>query len=31
MEWFVYYWDQINNHNVRSSEIGAREDAMKSV
>ncbi len=29
MAWFVHYWDEINNRNIRSSEIGAREDAMR--
>jgi hypothetical protein len=26
MAWFVHYWDEINNCNVCSSEISARED-----
>ena len=29
MAWFVRYWDEINNRNIRSSEISAREDAMR--
>ena len=29
MAWFVHYWDEINNRNIRSSEISAREDAMQ--
>jgi hypothetical protein len=29
MAWFVHYWDEINNRNIRSSEISAREDAMR--
>jgi hypothetical protein len=29
MAWFVYYWDEINNRNIPSSEISAREDAMR--
>ena len=29
MAWFVHYWDEINDHNIRSSEIRAREDAMR--
>jgi hypothetical protein len=29
MAWFVHYWDEINNRNIRSSEIGTREDAMR--
>ena len=29
MAWFVHYWDEINNRNICSSEIGAREDAMR--
>ena len=29
MAWFVHYWDGINNRNIRSSEIGAQEDAMR--
>jgi len=24
MAWFVHYWDEINNRNIRSSEISAR-------
>jgi hypothetical protein len=28
MAWFVRYWDEINNRNICSSEISAREDAM---
>jgi hypothetical protein len=27
--WFVHYWDEINNRNIRSSAINAREDAMR--
>ena len=27
--WFVHYWDEINYRNIRSSEISAREDAMR--
>jgi hypothetical protein len=27
MAWFVHYWDEINNRNICSSEISAREDA----
>ena len=26
---FVHYWDEVNNRNIRSSEISAREDAMR--
>ena len=29
MAWFVHYWDEINNRNIYSSEISAREDAMR--
>ena len=29
MAWFVHYWDEINNRNIRSSEIRAGEDAMQ--
>jgi hypothetical protein len=29
MAWFIHYWDEINNRNTRSSEISAREDAMR--
>ena len=29
MGWFVHYWDEINNRNICSSEISAREDAMR--
>ena len=29
MAWFVHYWDGINNRNICSSEISAREDAMR--
>ena len=29
MAWFVHYWDEINNRNIRSSEISAQEDAMR--
>ena len=29
MAWFVHYWDEINNRNIRSSEISARENAMR--
>jgi hypothetical protein len=29
MAWFVHYWDEINNRNIRSSEISAGEDAMQ--
>jgi hypothetical protein len=29
LAWFVHYWDEINNRNIRSSEISAREDAMR--
>ena len=29
MAWFVHYWDEINSRNIRSSEISAREDAMR--
>jgi hypothetical protein len=29
MAWFVHYWDEINNRNIRSGEISAREDAMR--
>jgi hypothetical protein len=29
MAWFVHYWDEVNNGNIRSSEISAREDAMR--
>ena len=28
MAWLVHYWDEINNRNISSSEISAREDAM---
>ena len=28
MAWFVHYWDEVNNRNICSSEISAREDAM---
>jgi hypothetical protein len=28
MAWFVHYWE-INNRNICSSEISAREDAMR--
>ena len=27
MAWFVHYWNEIDNRNVCSSEISAREDA----
>jgi hypothetical protein len=23
MAWFVHYWDEINNRNIRASEISA--------
>ena len=26
MAWFVHYWNEIDNRNVCSSEISARED-----
>ena len=29
MAWFVHYWDEVNNGNICSSEISAREDAMR--
>jgi hypothetical protein len=29
MAWFVHYWNEIDNRNVSSSEISAREDAMR--
>jgi hypothetical protein len=29
MAWFVHYWDEINNRNICSNEISAREDAMR--
>ena len=29
MAWFVHYWDEINNRNIRSTEISAREGAMR--
>ena len=29
MVWFVHYWDEINNRNICSNEISAREDAMR--
>jgi hypothetical protein len=29
MAWFVHYWDEINNRNIRSSEVSVREDAMR--
>ena len=29
MAWFVHYWDEINNRNICSREISAREDAMR--
>jgi hypothetical protein len=29
MAWFVHYWDEINNRNICSSEISARQDAMR--
>jgi hypothetical protein len=29
MAWFVHYWNEIDNRNVCSSEISAREDAMR--
>jgi hypothetical protein len=29
MSWFVHYWDETNNRNIRSSEISAGEDAMR--
>ena len=29
MAWFVHYWDEVNNRNICSSEISAREDAMR--
>ena len=29
MAWFVHYWDEINYRNICSSEISAREDAMR--
>jgi hypothetical protein len=29
MAWFVHYWDEINNRNIRSSEIRTGEDAMQ--
>jgi hypothetical protein len=28
MRWSVHYWDEINNRNIRSSDMSAREDAM---
>ena len=29
MAWFVHYWDEINDRNIRSSEISEQEDAMR--
>ena len=29
MAWFVHYRDEVNNRNIRSSEISAQEDAMR--
>jgi hypothetical protein len=29
MAWFVHYWDEINCRNIRSSEMGTREDALR--
>jgi hypothetical protein len=29
MAWFVHNSDEINNRNIRSSEISARDDAMR--
>jgi hypothetical protein len=29
MAWFVHHWDKTNSRNIRSSEISAREDAMR--
>ena len=29
MAWLVRYWNEINSRNLRSSENGAREDAMR--
>ena len=29
MALFVPYWDEVNNRNICSSEISAREDAMR--
>jgi hypothetical protein len=29
MAWFVHYWNEIDNRNVCTSEISAREDAMR--
>ena len=29
MVWFVHHWEEINNRNIRSNEISAREDAMR--
>ena len=29
MAWFVHYWDEINNRNIRSSEISTQEDVMR--
>jgi hypothetical protein len=27
--WFFHYWGEINNRNICSNEISAREDAMR--
>jgi hypothetical protein len=29
MAWFVHYWNEIDNRNIRTSEISAQEDAMR--
>jgi hypothetical protein len=29
MAWFVHYWNEIDNRNVCTSEMSAREDAMR--
>jgi hypothetical protein len=29
MAWFVHYWDEINKHNISSSEISSQEAAMQ--
>jgi hypothetical protein len=29
MGWFVHYWNEIDNRNVCTSEMSAREDAMR--
>ena len=29
MAWLVHYWDEINNRNIRSSEIRTGDDAMQ--